>query len=251
MLLIGNGQLITRDREFPYLKDGAVVIDGEVIKAVGSFADMKAAYPDAEFVDAKGGIIMPGLINAHTHIYSGLARGLAIAGNNPTNFFLEVTLDTSASTYEAYNGNTVAINLGDTIYGGYVTKDNNGVKLVVTHNIVKFNELTWDSGDWGSYPQFYTTLNGAKSNTVTSNLGGLVCEIYSEMNGTRPSRSPTRSITTRSLSTTATASHSLPICTLLRTQTVSSLRSPCADRSVQSRNSAAVFTHRRLQSVDS
>ena len=77
MLLIGNGQLITRDPEFPYLKDGAVVIDGEVIKAVGSFADMKAAYPDAEFVDAKGGIIMPGLINAHTHIYSGLARGLA------------------------------------------------------------------------------------------------------------------------------------------------------------------------------
>ena len=87
MLLIGNGQLITRDPEFPYLKDGAVVIDGEIIKAVGSFADMKAAYPDAEFVDAKGGIIMPGLINAHTHIYSGLARGLAIAGNNPTNFF--------------------------------------------------------------------------------------------------------------------------------------------------------------------
>ena len=57
MLLIGNGQVITRDPEFPYLKDGAVVIDGEVIKDVGTFADMKAAYPDAEFVDAKGGII--------------------------------------------------------------------------------------------------------------------------------------------------------------------------------------------------
>lgn len=50
---------------------------------------MKAKYPEAEFVDAKGGVIMPGLINAHTHIYSGLARGLSIAGNNPTNF-LEV-----------------------------------------------------------------------------------------------------------------------------------------------------------------
>ena len=32
---------------------------------------------------------MPGLINVHTHIYSGLARGLAIGGFNPTNF-LEV-----------------------------------------------------------------------------------------------------------------------------------------------------------------
>lgn len=89
MLLIGNGKLITRDQALPYLEDGAVVLDGEIVKEVGTLADMKAKYPDAEFVDAKGGVIMPGLINVHTHIYSGLARGLAIEGNNPTNF-LEV-----------------------------------------------------------------------------------------------------------------------------------------------------------------
>lgn len=47
--------------------------------------------------------------------------------NNPTNFFLEVTLDTSASTYEAYNGNTEVINFGETIYnGGTFTQDNAG-----------------------------------------------------------------------------------------------------------------------------
>ena len=89
MLLVGNGKLITRDSENPYFEDGAVVIDGEAVKAVGALADMRAKYPDAEFVDAKGQVIMPGLINAHTHIYSGLARGLGIEGNNPTNF-LEV-----------------------------------------------------------------------------------------------------------------------------------------------------------------
>ena len=50
---------------------------------------IEARYPDAERIDAHGGVIMPGLINAHTHIYSGLARGLSIRGNNPTNF-LEV-----------------------------------------------------------------------------------------------------------------------------------------------------------------
>ena len=87
MLLVGNGRLITRSEELPYLEDGAVVLDGEVVKEVGSLADMKAKYPDAEFVDAKGGVIMPGLINVHTHIYSGLARGLSINGFNPTNFF--------------------------------------------------------------------------------------------------------------------------------------------------------------------
>ena len=89
MLLVTNGRLITRDAAQPYFEDGAVVIDGTTIAAVGEAAALKARYPDAEVVDAKGGVIMPGLINAHTHIYSGLARGLAIAGNNPTNF-LEV-----------------------------------------------------------------------------------------------------------------------------------------------------------------
>ena len=87
MLLVGNGRVFTLDQAHPYLKDGAVVIDGEVIREVGPFEDMKKKYPDAEFVDAHGQLIMPGFINAHTHIYSGLARGLAIDGNNPTNFF--------------------------------------------------------------------------------------------------------------------------------------------------------------------
>lgn len=87
MLLIGNGRLITRSESTPYLECGAVVLDGELVKEVGTQEAMQAKYPDAEFVDARGGVIMPGLINAHTHIYSGLARGLSINGHNPTNFY--------------------------------------------------------------------------------------------------------------------------------------------------------------------
>lgn len=86
MLLIGNGKVITRDREHPYLENGAVVTEEEVIKEVGAYEELKQRYPDAEFIDADGGIIMPGLINAHTHIYSALARGLSIKNNNPVNF---------------------------------------------------------------------------------------------------------------------------------------------------------------------
>lgn len=89
MLLLGNGRVITRDSALPYLEDGAVAIDGQEILEVGSLAQLRAKYPQAQFVDAQGQVIMPGLINAHTHIYSGLARGLSIAGNDPTNF-LEV-----------------------------------------------------------------------------------------------------------------------------------------------------------------
>ena len=89
MRIIGNGQVITRDGDNPYFPDGAVAIDGSIITEVGAREALRKKYPDAEFIDARGGVIMPGLINAHTHIYSGLARGLSIEGNNPTNF-LEV-----------------------------------------------------------------------------------------------------------------------------------------------------------------
>lgn len=86
MLLIGNGRVITRDSDHPYFEKGAVVCDNDLIIEVGEESELKKKYADAEYVDAQGGVIMPGLINAHTHIYSGLARGLAIDGNNPTNF---------------------------------------------------------------------------------------------------------------------------------------------------------------------
>lgn len=86
MLLIGNGRLVTRDPTHPYFEDGGVVTDGAVILAVGDCSTLRTKYPQAEFVDARGQVILPGLINAHTHIYSGLARGLAIDGNQPGNF---------------------------------------------------------------------------------------------------------------------------------------------------------------------
>ncbi len=89
MLLLAGGKLITRDEACPYLPDGGVLMDGGRIVAVGPTARLKSAYPQAEYIDAKGGVIMPGLINAHTHIYSALARGLSIDGFAPTNF-LEV-----------------------------------------------------------------------------------------------------------------------------------------------------------------
>ncbi len=86
MLLIGNGRVLTRDKNAPYFPDGAVLIDGEQIRTVGDRRELQNQYPEAEWLDACGGVIMPGLINTHTHIYSGLARGLSIKGNNPRSF---------------------------------------------------------------------------------------------------------------------------------------------------------------------
>jgi putative selenium metabolism protein SsnA len=65
--------------------DGAVAWSGSRILAVGPETELRERYPDADLVDARGGLVLPGLINLHHHLYSGLARGLAPAGT-PGNF---------------------------------------------------------------------------------------------------------------------------------------------------------------------
>lgn len=86
MLIIGNGRMITRNSEQPFIENGAVAMQENVIQMVGTLEEVKNAYPDAEFIDAKGGVIMPAFINTHEHIYSAMARGLSINGYNPQGF---------------------------------------------------------------------------------------------------------------------------------------------------------------------
>lgn len=86
MLLIGNGRLVTRDEANPFRENGAVVIDGTKIKETGDFPELSRKYPTAEFIDAKGGVIMPAFINTHEHIYSAMGRGISINGYNPQGF---------------------------------------------------------------------------------------------------------------------------------------------------------------------
>ena len=76
MILIGNGMVITQNADMPFIKNGAVVLKDNLIIEVGDFNDLKNKYKDFEFIDAKGKVIMPGLINTHHHIYSAFARGM-------------------------------------------------------------------------------------------------------------------------------------------------------------------------------
>lgn len=84
-LLIGNGRMITRDPAHPFYKNGCVAIEADHIIEVGKTDEIREKYPDAEWIDAHGGTIMPGLICTHNHIYSAFARGLSIKGYNPHN----------------------------------------------------------------------------------------------------------------------------------------------------------------------
>lgn len=87
-MIIGNGPVITNDAGHPFIAEGAVRIDGAVITAVGNDAEVRAAHPREEHVDVQGRVIMPGLINAHTHAYSHYARGMAVS--QPTRTFSEI-----------------------------------------------------------------------------------------------------------------------------------------------------------------
>jgi putative selenium metabolism protein SsnA len=86
ILLVGNGRLITRDPSLPLIDNGCVVIHNGLIVEVGTTSSILAAYPAERFIDAHGGLIMPGLINAHTHLYSTFARGMALKDAPPGNF---------------------------------------------------------------------------------------------------------------------------------------------------------------------
>jgi putative selenium metabolism protein SsnA len=86
MLLIGNGKVVTRDAACPFIENGAVLIDGKIIRETGETAVLRAKYPKAEYIDAKGKLVMPGFINTHMHYYSTFARGMNLGGRPPTTF---------------------------------------------------------------------------------------------------------------------------------------------------------------------
>ncbi len=75
-ILLGNGTVVTSTAAPEVVIGGAVAWQGERIVAVGAEAELAAHYPGAVALDARGGVIMPGLVNLHHHFYSALARGL-------------------------------------------------------------------------------------------------------------------------------------------------------------------------------
>ena len=85
MLLIKNARIWTNDGRL--IERGFVSVKNGVIEAVGPLTQLdEKTVRRAETFDARGQLLMPGLVNAHTHLYSYLARGMALSGVEPYSF---------------------------------------------------------------------------------------------------------------------------------------------------------------------
>ena len=85
-ILIENGTIITFGRSCQVLEDHALLIEGDRIAKIAPRAEIQGPFD--RVLDAKGKVVMPGLINAHMHFYSTLVRGLGKAA--PSCNFQEV-----------------------------------------------------------------------------------------------------------------------------------------------------------------
>ena len=86
MILLTNGTILNFNPA-QVEKNSDVAIDGNKIIAIGQQLSLK--YPNAEAIDLHEKIIMPGLVCAHNHFYSSLARGM-LAKIKPSGNFLEM-----------------------------------------------------------------------------------------------------------------------------------------------------------------
>jgi 5-methylthioadenosine/S-adenosylhomocysteine deaminase len=75
-LIVANGIVITVDGNRRVLNPGSVAINGTQIVAVDTPAAISARYRAADTIDATGKVVMPGLINTHTHAAMVMFRGL-------------------------------------------------------------------------------------------------------------------------------------------------------------------------------
>ena len=75
-LIVANGIVITVDGTRRILNPGSVAINGTQIVAVDTPAAISARYRSANTIDATGKVVMPGLINSHTHAAMVMFRGL-------------------------------------------------------------------------------------------------------------------------------------------------------------------------------
>jgi len=75
-LVVSGGTIVTMDGQRRVIEDGAIAVNHQTIVMVGPRAEIEAKYVARQEIDARGKLVLPGLINGHTHVPMTLLRGL-------------------------------------------------------------------------------------------------------------------------------------------------------------------------------
>lgn len=76
-MLYIHASIITVNRDFDVIEDGAILVQDTTIRAVGKTCDLEARFPNEETLDLHNQIVMPGLISLHVHLAQSLLRTAA------------------------------------------------------------------------------------------------------------------------------------------------------------------------------
>ncbi len=75
-IILADGWLVTMNPRREVLDGACLLIEGDRIAAIGSRAGLAAQAPGAEIIELHGAIVIPGLVNTHTHLFQTLLKGL-------------------------------------------------------------------------------------------------------------------------------------------------------------------------------
>lgn len=156
-LMIVNGLVLTMNQEKDVIEDGVVVISGNTIADVGG-RELIDQY-QAEVIDADGGIIMPGMINAHTHAAMSIFRSLADDVPDRLTRFIFPLEDRMVSEEMVYTGtkhSAIELLKGGvtTLVDMYLFEESAadavrdvGLRGIMTQNIIRFPTADGSSPD--------------------------------------------------------------------------------------------------------
>lgn len=123
--VIRGGMFITMDKNIGDVHNGSLLIEGNLIKGISHELHGFDHHEDAEFIEADGAIVMPGMVDAHRHKWMSLFRGVSTEESLPA--FL-------INTFYAFGAVLTADNMYAAVLGGNVSALNAGTTTVYEIN---------------------------------------------------------------------------------------------------------------------
>jgi 5-methylthioadenosine/S-adenosylhomocysteine deaminase len=152
VIVINNAMILTMNNDYTFFKRGSIVIRGSRIEKIGELSLQDMDFTGATIIDGSGKLVMPGLINTHTHVPMTIFRGYA--DDLPLHKWLydyifpieaefisaeNVSLGTKLAVAEMLKSGTTTFN--DMYY--YVDEiarvvDHSGIRAVLSESVIDF-----------------------------------------------------------------------------------------------------------------